>query len=138
MTRSTILSKNSSRNLSSICKFETNRPITTQLSLPFHQSSRHEFMKRSFQAQFSCWSASNHHSITKSLKFIPLLSFFNVQQRFYAKNKKSLWKFEESAKKKLFDIATILTVGGIILYQMGWIYWTNYFLEILYKIKKKL
>lgn len=34
---------------------------------------------------------------------------------------------EESAKKKLFDIATILTVGGIILYQMGWIYWTNYF-----------
>lgn len=34
---------------------------------------------------------------------------------------------EQISKKNILDIATALTVGGIILYQMGWIYWTNYF-----------
>ncbi|MFD2943257.1 hypothetical protein [Flavobacterium notoginsengisoli] len=28
---------------------------------------------------------------------------------------------------KLVDTAAVITVGGIILYQMGWIYWTSYF-----------
>ncbi|MDL2143583.1 hypothetical protein QQY79_13715 [Flavobacterium tructae] len=30
-------------------------------------------------------------------------------------------------KKNLFDLATTITIGGIVLYQMSWIYWTNYF-----------
>lgn len=34
---------------------------------------------------------------------------------------------EGSAKKNILDIATTLTVGGIVLYQMGWAYWTAYF-----------
>lgn len=34
---------------------------------------------------------------------------------------------EEQNKKNLFDLATIITLGGILLYQMSWIYWTTYF-----------
>ena len=34
---------------------------------------------------------------------------------------------QEQNKRNLFDLATIITLGGILLYQMSWIYWTNYF-----------
>lgn len=34
---------------------------------------------------------------------------------------------ENQIKIKTIDIATSLTIGGILLYALGWMYWTNYF-----------
>lgn len=36
-------------------------------------------------------------------------------------------KKEENTLNKITDLATTITIGGIVLYQMGWVYWTNYF-----------
>lgn len=36
-------------------------------------------------------------------------------------------------KKYLFDFATILTVSGILLYYLGWMYWEKYFLTLSIK-----
>lgn len=38
-----------------------------------------------------------------------------------------------SQKKYLFDFATILTVSGILLYYLGWMYWEKYFLTLSIK-----
>lgn len=37
---------------------------------------------------------------------------------------------ENSQKKTFFDIATVLTVSGILLYYLGWMYWQKYFLTL--------
>lgn len=34
---------------------------------------------------------------------------------------------EEDKKKTIIDFAAVLSVGGVILYQMGWMYWEKYF-----------
>lgn len=34
---------------------------------------------------------------------------------------------EESKQKTIIDYAAILSIGGVILYQMGWTYWSYYF-----------
>ena len=34
---------------------------------------------------------------------------------------------EENTQKTILDYATIITLSGIFLYQLGWVYWENYF-----------
>lgn len=36
-------------------------------------------------------------------------------------------KKEEISKKTIVDTTTIITIGGIVLYQLGWLYWETYF-----------
>ena len=34
---------------------------------------------------------------------------------------------EEISKKSIIDLSTLIAVGGIILYQLGWLYWETFF-----------